>query len=53
MASYDSKGQLLCGAAVNTRETSKKTIEMLVEAGADVIVIVSECYNYCCAIGIL
>ncbi|VDL82015.1 unnamed protein product [Nippostrongylus brasiliensis] len=41
MASYDSKGQLLCGAAVNTRETSKGTIDMLVEAGADVIVIVS------------
>ncbi|WKY06017.1 hypothetical protein Q1695_006315 [Nippostrongylus brasiliensis] len=39
MASYDSKGQLLCGAAVNTRETSKGTIDMLVEAGADVIVI--------------
>lgn len=41
MASYDSKGQLLCGAAVNTRDTSKRTLELLVEAGADVIVIVS------------
>ncbi|KIH69237.1 putative inosine-5'-monophosphate dehydrogenase [Ancylostoma duodenale] len=39
MASYDSKGQLLCGAAVNTRDTSKRTLELLVEAGADVIVI--------------
>ncbi|KAK6018302.1 IMP dehydrogenase / GMP reductase domain protein, partial [Ostertagia ostertagi] len=39
MASYDSKGQLLCGAAVNTRETSKQTLDMLVEAGADLIVI--------------
>ncbi|XGW30556.1 hypothetical protein V3C99_009482 [Haemonchus contortus] len=39
MASYDSKGQLLCGAAVNTRETSKQTLDLLVDAGADVIVI--------------
>ncbi|PAV63076.1 hypothetical protein WR25_19850 isoform A [Diploscapter pachys] len=38
-ASYDSKGQLLVGAAVNTRETSKKTVELLVEAGADILVI--------------
>ena len=27
------------GAAVNTRETSKKTVELLVEAGADILVI--------------
>ncbi|VDM57884.1 unnamed protein product [Angiostrongylus costaricensis] len=39
MASYDSKGQLLCGAAINTRETSKKALQLLVEAGVDVIVI--------------
>ncbi|CAI4221045.1 unnamed protein product [Auanema sp. JU1783] len=39
MASYDSKGQLLCGAAVNTRETSKKTVALLVDAGVDIIVI--------------
>ncbi|KAE9414614.1 hypothetical protein Angca_009319 [Angiostrongylus cantonensis] len=39
MASYDSKGQLLCGAAINTRETSKTALQLLVEAGVDVIVI--------------
>ncbi|KJH47379.1 IMP dehydrogenase / GMP reductase domain protein [Dictyocaulus viviparus] len=40
MASYDAKGQLLCGAAVSTRETSKKALQLLVEAGVDVVVIV-------------
>ncbi|CAB3406250.1 unnamed protein product [Caenorhabditis bovis] len=39
MASYDSKGQLLCGAAVNTRESSRATVDLLVEAGVDLIVI--------------
>ncbi|CAI5446914.1 unnamed protein product [Caenorhabditis angaria] len=39
MASYDSTGQLLCGAAVNTRETSRITVDLVVEAGVDLIVI--------------
>ncbi|CAL2040164.1 unnamed protein product [Caenorhabditis brenneri] len=39
MASYDSKGQLLCGAAVNTRGESQYTVDRIVEAGADVLVI--------------
>ncbi|CAD6194860.1 unnamed protein product [Caenorhabditis auriculariae] len=38
-ASYDSSGQLLCGAAVNTREESRHTVDLLVEAGVDLIVI--------------
>jgi IMP dehydrogenase len=39
MASYDRQGQLLVGAAINTRENSKKTVELLVEAGVDVLII--------------
>ncbi|CAI5454205.1 unnamed protein product [Caenorhabditis angaria] len=39
LASHDSKNQLLVGAAVNTRESSKKNVELLVAAGVDIIVI--------------
>uniref|UniRef100_A0A914ZCA3 Inosine-5'-monophosphate dehydrogenase n=1 Tax=Panagrolaimus superbus TaxID=310955 RepID=A0A914ZCA3_9BILA len=38
-SSYDKKGQLMVGAAINTRENSKKTVELLVEAGVDVLII--------------
>lgn len=41
LSSYDCKGQLMVGAAVNTRETAKTAIEELVKAGVDVIIIVS------------
>lgn len=40
LSSYDFKNQLMVGAAVNTRETSKKYVEELVKAGVDVLVIV-------------
>lgn len=41
LSSYDSKGQLRVGAAVNTRECAKEAVVKLAEAGADVLVIVS------------
>ncbi|CAD5220054.1 unnamed protein product [Bursaphelenchus okinawaensis] len=39
LSSYDSKGQLMVGAAINTRETSKEYVNQLVQAGVDVLVI--------------
>uniref|UniRef100_A0A1I7YEF3 Inosine-5'-monophosphate dehydrogenase n=1 Tax=Steinernema glaseri TaxID=37863 RepID=A0A1I7YEF3_9BILA len=39
LSSYDSKGQLMVGAAINTRETAKENVRLLVEAGVDVLVI--------------
>jgi IMP dehydrogenase len=39
LSSYDSKGQLRVGAAVNTRTGCKQSVDMLVKAGVDVIVI--------------
>ncbi|KAI6176158.1 Inosine-5'-monophosphate dehydrogenase [Aphelenchoides bicaudatus] len=39
LSSYDSKGQLRVGAAVNTRNTAVESVKLLVEAGVDVIVI--------------
>lgn len=41
LSSYDKEGQLLVGAAINTRETSKEYVKELVKAGVDVLVIVS------------
>lgn len=40
-SSYDSKGQLRVGAAINTHETAKEAVRKLAEAGVDVLVIVS------------
>lgn len=40
-ASYDAKGQLRVGAAINTREASKEAVKLLAAAGVDVLVIVS------------
>jgi len=39
LSSYDAKGQLRVGAAVNTRETAVESVKLLVDAGVDVIVI--------------
>lgn len=41
LSSYDSKKQLMVGAAINTRESAKAIVDELVEAGVDVLVIVS------------
>ncbi|KAI1726394.1 IMP dehydrogenase / GMP reductase domain-containing protein [Ditylenchus destructor] len=38
-SSYDSKNQLMVGAAINTRETAKAAIDELVKVGVDVLVI--------------
>uniref|UniRef100_A0A915PWJ8 Inosine-5'-monophosphate dehydrogenase n=1 Tax=Setaria digitata TaxID=48799 RepID=A0A915PWJ8_9BILA len=38
-SSYDSKGQLRVGAAINTRDSAKEAVEKLVAAGVDVLVI--------------
>lgn len=40
-SSYDSKGQLRVGAAINTRESAKEAVNKLAAAGVDVLVIVS------------
>uniref|UniRef100_A0A183DV60 IMP dehydrogenase n=1 Tax=Gongylonema pulchrum TaxID=637853 RepID=A0A183DV60_9BILA len=39
LSSYDSKGQLRVGAAINTREYAKEAVEKLADAGVDVLVI--------------
>lgn len=40
LSSYDAKGQLMVGAAINTRESAKDSVKKLAEAGVDVLVIV-------------
>lgn len=39
LSSYDLKGQLMVGAAINTRENAKEAVKKLAEAGVDVLVI--------------